>query len=44
MILLCSISCSDLNGRVGVGCADGVDGAASFEFNNVLSFIIQNKH
>jgi hypothetical protein len=43
MILLCSISCSDLNGRVGVGCADGVDGAASFEFNNVLSFIMQNK-
>ncbi len=43
MILLCSISCSDLNGRVDVGCADGVDGAASFEFNNVLSFIMQNK-
>ena len=40
MILLCSISCSDLNGRV--GCADGVDGAGSFEFNNMLSFIIQN--
>jgi hypothetical protein len=42
MILLCSISCSDLNGRV-VVCADGVDGAGSFEFNNMLSFIIQNK-
>jgi hypothetical protein len=42
-ILLCSISCSDLNGRVGVGSADGVDGGASFELNNVLSFIIQNK-
>jgi hypothetical protein len=43
MILSCSISCSDLNGRVGVGCADRVDGAASFEFNNVLLFIMQNK-
>ena len=45
MILLFSISCSDLNGRVDGDCADGIDDAGSFEFefNNVLSFVIQNK-
>jgi hypothetical protein len=37
MILLCNISCSDLNGNV-----DDDDGADdSFEFNNMLSFIMQ---
>jgi hypothetical protein len=37
MILLCNISCSVLNGSV--DCTDG-DGD-SFEFNNMLSFIMQ---
>ena len=41
MILLCIISCNDLNGSVDrVGDEDGDD---SFGFNNVLSLIMQNK-
>jgi hypothetical protein len=36
MILLCNISCSVLNGSVD---DDGADD--SFEFNNMLSFIMQ---
>jgi hypothetical protein len=45
MILLCIISCNDLNGSVDrVGDEDGdEDGDDSFGFNNVLSFIMQNK-
>jgi hypothetical protein len=40
MILLCNISCSVLNGSV--DCTDGDDGGGdSFEFNNMLSFIMQ---
>jgi hypothetical protein len=39
MILLCNISCSVLNGSV--DCTDGDGGGDSFEFNNMLSFIMQ---
>ena len=45
MILLCSISCNEINGRIDGDCADGIDDSDlfEFEFNNVPSFIIQNK-
>jgi hypothetical protein len=42
MILLCSISCSDLNGVVVVDCA-GVGDDSFIEFDNVLLLIMQNK-
>jgi hypothetical protein len=43
IILLCIISCSDLNASRVDDCADGEDGDDSFEFNSMLLFIKQNK-
>jgi hypothetical protein len=39
MILLCNTSCSVLNGSV--DCTDGDGGGDLFEFNNMVSLIMQ---